>query len=273
MNKEYKRKIRNIITNAILIGSILMFVMVNNAGAYGTYKPAGVVNLKNNGHTETSLPIIPSPIIPPIPIPPIIPVNGKINWSGYTWNVVTDGFGSWGNNHYSDSGNNVWIDNKGNLHLKIINVGGIWYCAEINTDKSVGYGTYSINVVSNPANLDDNVIGGLFYYLNDQNELDIEFSRWGVSGTPNTQYTIWGPDGSVESLRFETSAQNTTHKLTYLNNEIMFESLGISSWKYGEYSPETGGHFDINLWLLNGQPPSDGKEQELILSNFSMSPN
>lgn len=196
----------------------------------------------------------------------------QINWSGYIWNVRSGTNTSPGPNNYSDSTDNVWIDTNNNLHLKITYRNGKWYCAEVDAVKSLGYGTYATVVVSDPSILNKNVVGGLFYYLDDQNELDVEFSTWGKTGINNTQYTVWTPSGSVESPRYETNKQNTTHKLNYNSNKISFESIGIGSWIYpGTYIPKLGGQYIFDLWLFKGQPPSDGKEQELILSSFNYS--
>lgn len=47
-----------------------------------------------------------------------------INWSGFIWEVIPPHVGNPGNNHWSDSMNNVWVDGQNKLHLKITNVSG-----------------------------------------------------------------------------------------------------------------------------------------------------
>lgn len=194
-----------------------------------------------------------------------------INWSGFTWEVIYPHVGNPGNNYWSDSTNNVWIDAQGRLHLKITKVGGIWYSTALETTTPVGYGTYTIVVASNPATLDDNAVVGLYYYLNDYNELDIEFSRWGNPNLKNTEYSVQSKPAPTVSKLYETNAANTTHKMIWNVDSVRFEGPpGVGPWAYtGPYKTKTGSVYCINLWLMNGQPPKNGKEQELILSSFS----
>lgn len=193
----------------------------------------------------------------------------QIDWSGFKWNVRT-GSGGPGPNNWSDSANNVFVDSQNRLHLKITNSAGKWYCAEIYTTTIAEQGEYKFQVSSNPANLTYNVVGGLFYYLDDQDEIDIEFSRWGDPNANNTQYTVWAITGGIESPRGETNIGSTTHLFRWNPSQIYFESVGILSWNYtGPNFPKTGGELHLNLWLIDGKPPADSKEQELILSNFT----
>lgn len=196
----------------------------------------------------------------------------QINWSGMKWNVKS---GTWGPgpNYWSDSIRNVWIDIYGRLHLKIVKYMGKWYCAEIFTAYPVGLGNYMFNVRSNPAKFANNVVGGLFYYLNDQNEIDIEFSRWEDPLSNNTLYSVWTPDDGLGSPRFETDKPKTTHLFRWDNSKIYFESKDVSTWTYtGPHFPMTGGQLHINLWLIGGKAPINCKSQELILSNVEYSP-
>lgn len=201
----------------------------------------------------------------------------KIKWSGHTWNVRYT-YGYPGPSTFSDSSNNVWVDSQDKLHLKMTKVGGVWRSADVYTNFPVGRGTFTTVVSSNPARLATNVVGGLFYYLDNQNELDIEFSRWGELDQPyNTFYTVRTSTGQVNSPGYLVNSWNTKYILTWdSNNRISFNSKDssnniIGSWKYpGTYIPKTGGAFHINLWAIDGDSPADGKEQELILSSFSI---
>lgn len=205
----------------------------------------------------------------------------QINWSGYIWNVVTDGFGSWGNNHFSDSTNNVWIDSQGNLHLKITYVNGTWYCSEVTTTNIVGPGTYTVNMVTNPLNpaFDKYTVAGIFYYLDDFNELDIEYSRWDNASNNNLgQFTVQNSP-AVESPTFYINNESTNNKFIWFSdgkaNFEVRDSLNniLSSWQYpGAWKTKAGGVFIIDLWLHGGNPPSDGKEKELVLSSFNYTP-
>ncbi len=199
----------------------------------------------------------------------------QINWSGHTWSIRT-GTGDPGPNNWSSD--NVSVDAQGNLHLKITNVGGNWYCAEIYMTDPAGYGTYTINMVTNPLNpaLDNNTVIGLFYWLDAQSELDIEYSRWGISGNNNLgQYSVQGTGGGA-SPRYYINALNSVNKMVWQSNGninfITTDSSGniIGSWNYtGSHKTNPGGSFAINLWLYNSNHPSDNQPKELILSSFT----
>src|ERR1700722_7240327 len=86
----------------------------------------------------------------------------KINWQGYTWNVrsaVNEGPGP---NNWDAS--NVWIDDKGDLHMKLSQKDGQWSCAEIWTDQEMSFGTYQCQVEGAIDKLDANVIFSMFSY-------------------------------------------------------------------------------------------------------------
>ena len=228
--------------------------------------------------TPTPTPSTPTPTVPTSAGPISNPGHmSQLNWAGYTWNVHSSQE-DWGGNHFSDSSNNVWVDTQNRLHLKITNVNGMWYSAEIETANTIGYGTYATTVYSNPNTLAPNVIAGMFYYKDPSDEMDMEFSRWGnPRQIYDTFYTVY--DGSSTSAKhsqgYLTNTASTTHAMTWNENSISMVSKDssniIGSWTYpGTYSPATGGRFHLNFWVENAAPPADGKEQELVLSSFSM---
>ena len=47
-----------------------------------------------------------------------------------------------GPNFWSDRKSDVWVDDEGRLHLKIVKRHGKWYCTEVTCDKIFGYGAY-----------------------------------------------------------------------------------------------------------------------------------
>ncbi len=201
----------------------------------------------------------------------------EISWSGLLWDVRT-GSGLPGQNNWSDSPDNVFVDTDGNLHLRIVKniTDGKWYCAELDSVMMMRYGTYIFNVVSNPANLSDNIVVGMFYYLSDTDEIDIEFSRWDVPGTPNTQYTVWTtltPPNYV-SPSGETDTTNTTHSFIWSPTSIFFESYGILSWLYNDsYIPKLGGSLGLNLWITGDLGmPNNELTQEIVLSSVTVTP-
>src|SRR5699024_439597 len=66
-----------------------------------------------------------------------------ISFSGFDWKVrSTKNQVGPGPNYFSDSNENVFVDNDGQLHLKITEKDNKWYCGSVEAVKSLGYGTY-----------------------------------------------------------------------------------------------------------------------------------
>ena len=198
-----------------------------------------------------------------------------INFSGYTWYVesseqrVTPG-----PNYWSNSANNVWVDENGWLHLKVTYSNGKWHCAELTCTQTFGYGTYAFYLASKMDKLDKNVVLGLFAYKDDFHEVDIEFSKWGESNYPNGWFTVQ-PKPYIEgknqrSFDVQLNGDYTTHYFTWTRRAIYFESFHghypagsepagniIQSFTSNSRVSASGVKAHINLWLYQGQPPSD----------------
>lgn len=208
-----------------------------------------------------------------------------IYFSGYKWAVASsEGKKYGGPFYYSNSDDNVWIDENGKLHLKITHRGDKWYCAKVTLLKPVTYGKYVFQIDSRVDNLDKNVVGGLFLYKNDVQEIDIEFSKWGLNENMNSQFVIQPGDKKENKKRYNisTAGNKSTHWFDWQPNSIKFMSnQGNSSdetkpfnifqkWEYnGKDIPlDTDEQIKINLWMFRGMPPSDNKETEMVISTF-----
>lgn len=221
-------------------------------------------------------------------------VSGEITWSGYTWEVKSyekNPVGP-GPNYFSGGINNVWVDRNGNLHLKITNQNGRWYCAELATKKSFGYGTYRFYPSTRFDNLDKNIVVGLFTWDNTSSayynrEIDIEFARWGDLSWPALNYTVQpGGEGNNRSKDIVMTGDYSTHSFNWRQNSIIFQSIFghysslpgsgylMDEWTYaGADIPKKGNEkVRINLWLMSGLPPSEGKETEFVIERFEFVP-
>lgn len=74
----------------------------------------------------------------------------------------------------------------------------------------------TLNMTTDPTTLDRNTVAGFFYYLNDTNELDVEYSQWGDPAANNTQYSV--QDGDVSPL-YKTSGTNNIQTMIWYSNE------------------------------------------------------
>ena len=211
-----------------------------------------------------------------------------ISFSGFEWTVNSSGSSriNPGQNFFSCSEENVWVDLKGNLHLKITNRDGIWYCAAVTLKESHAFNRFVFYVSSRVDKFDKNVIGGLFTYLDDSNEIDIEFGKWGAEENMNSQFVVQPSYQSGNIYRYAMSliGDNSTHIIDWKKGLIDFASYHghystrpnsekiISEWSYtGKYLPsEVKEKIMINLWLFEGRPPSDNKEVEMIVKAFEI---
>jgi hypothetical protein len=216
-----------------------------------------------------------------------------IKWSGYTWNVKNSHGGAVGPgpNAFSDSTGNVWVDPKGNLHLKIMRKNGHWYCAEVWTTAPLGLGTYTFTTVSPVIAFAPSVVLGEFTWDSfvpqfNFREIDLELSRWGNSSGPNDQYVIQPYTHSGNRHQFTLPPRTTglSQSFDWTTSSVQFVSRQqgpsgagsrIASWTYsGSDIPQPGtGNARINLWLNNGTPPANGHDVEVVLSHFSFKPH
>lgn len=213
--------------------------------------------------------------------------NRVIEFSGYEWIVRTsdeEKLGP-GPNYFSDSEENVWVDEEGKLHLKIVQSGGNWYCSGISLRKSMGYNKYVFYVSSRVDQLDKNVVGGLFTYMNDEEEIDIEFSKWSDAENQDSQFAVQPSYIVGNKERYDLKLDNnlSTHFFDWQTDKIDFGSFYghtltpkdtdiISTWTYtGEnIPPDSEERLKINLWLFQGQNPSDNQEVEMIIDRVEI---
>ncbi len=212
--------------------------------------------------------------------------NQTIIFAGMSWHTK-DSCGSPGPNNWSNSSQNVWVDSLGYLHLKIIKIDNKWYCSEIISDKKMDYGEYIFSINSDVAIFDPNAVVGIFLYQDDNHEIDIEFSRWGITSNNLCWYTVQPVNSfSQASFALENGFISTTHKILWSKNKIVLQSYTgnystidssnfvIGNWVYsGIHNPVPDSvRLHINFWLMNGLPPKNQKNMELIIKSVKIQP-
>ncbi len=217
-----------------------------------------------------------------------------IKFSGQEWKVKSsNSLVGPGPNYFSNSPESVWVDESGQLHLKVTYKDGSWYCAEVVTVQSLGYGSYRFKVASAPARLDMNAVLGLFTWDTmapqfNYREIDVELSRWGEETDLNAQFVVqpWDQSGNRHRFAIDPQADSSTHIFVWSPESMQFLSLLgdaqspgpnniIEQWSYtgtGIPPADDSANARINLWLFHGQPPFDGKEMEIVLSSFEFIP-
>ena len=123
-------------------------------------------------------------------------VAGTLQFAGRTWIVRDAASAAPGPNRWTSE--NAWVDSLGRLHLRITRgADGVWRCAEVKLDTSLGFGTYEFKVEGRIDQLDRNVVFGMFQYPKPStgpdftHEIDIEFSRWGSDTAYSGYWTVY----------------------------------------------------------------------------------
>jgi len=219
---------------------------------------------------------------------PRLPQYSTFSFGGLTWFVKTAPIPVYPGPQFFVQ-QNAFVDNQGQLHLRLTQCGGSWCAADVYTTQTIGYGTYTFAINSTLNNLDPNVTLGLFTWdaqAGNQNnrELDIEFGRWGnPNATANAQFVVQPYNGPNNIQTFLMSpATSSTHQITWLPTGVQFQSSAnseiISQWNYPAGGPvpvPTPGdvHLHMTFYVAVGQAPVAPVNQEIIVSNFQYSPS
>ena len=209
-----------------------------------------------------------------------------VEFSGYTWRVrsnptIARGPGP---NYFSNSTDNVSVDGNGRLHLRLTHSHGRWYCAEVITLRSFGYGRYTFELQSpvGPALDVSEVVGQFTWDLNPayhNREIDIEFARFGgVRDSGNGDFVVqpYFHNGNRQKI-LQSTVVPSTHWFDWRPGVVTFGgTTGTpSGWTYsGPDVPPIGQeHVRINLWLFHGHPPTNHQPFELVMKRFAFSPD
>ncbi len=216
-----------------------------------------------------------------------------IRFSGYDWFVKSSGAGVWGPgpNAFSDSAENVEVDAQGRLHLRIQQREGKWTCAEVVSKRSFGYGTYHFDLDSPAGALDPQTVLGLFTWSDApeyaHREIDVEISRWADPKNENAQFVVQPHTEPGHLARFDLppALAQSTHLFTWTRDRVLCRSLRghrsepaapadlLFEHTFTQGVPVPGDeNARMNLWLFRGQPPTDGREAEVVISKFQFTP-
>ncbi|MDD3876231.1 MAG: family 16 glycosylhydrolase [Bacteroidales bacterium] len=215
-----------------------------------------------------------------------------IYFSGFKWFLKensTEQIGP-GPNFFSAAPVNLSVDPEGHLNMSLTkNKDKKWYCAELVTDSTFGYGTYIFELGNVPSIFNKNIVLGLFVYdfykTPAHNEIDIEFSKWGRRQKNNVQFVLHQDTNYFDSFRFhQKNLRNSTHTFSWYPDSIVYRSYmssisnNISAEPYMEYVlkntniPEPSNEkVRINLWLYKGRKPFR-KKHTVVIKSFKFIP-
>ena len=208
----------------------------------------------------------------------------SIEWSGYTWwvreNLAATSMP--GPNLWDGSAKSVWVDRKGDLHMKVRydKANRRWVSSEIGTNWWFGPGRYEWVVQSPGDQLDRNVTVGMYNYLDATHEIDIELARWGRTAAQdptNAQYAVQPWDLPGNQVRFTAPAGVATYSFDWSATAIGFDGrIGswASPWLYTgpTISTDWSAPVRINVWQYKNLAPASGRDVEVVFRSFRYTP-
>ena len=218
-----------------------------------------------------------------------------LQFAGRSWTVRDAASAAPGPNRWAPE--NAWVDELGRPHLRISRgADGVWRCAEVVLDAPLGFGTYEFKVVGAIDALDRNIVFGMFQYPDAAtgpdftHEIDIEFSRWGGDSAYAGYWTVYPTTTALpettQAFAPVLEGDYTTHRFHRGRDAVRFEMLHghpeghappAHAWTFAPKDArkrisQAAQPVYINLWLFRGVPPSDGREVEIIVSDFRFTP-
>jgi endo-1,3-1,4-beta-glycanase ExoK len=204
------------------------------------------------------------------------PSHQLLNWKGQNWDL-TSGYANPGNNYWNNTG--AWIDGQDRLHLTTVNNNGRWESTMLSSQDRYRYDTFTWTVASPVFTFDENSVIGLCTYLDDSHELNIINSRWGEINGDQLWYNMEPSkiEGNSKGYTVPSSiiCTNITYRIEWKPTYVRFTSMQADGTVIADYNntnvsaiPQEPENVIMNLWLL--APPSDGKNIELIISNFTL---
>jgi hypothetical protein len=228
-----------------------------------------------------------------------LPPPTTITWGGVQWNVKSHLGQKPGPNNWSSA--NVFVDANGDLHLAITNVGGSWYCSEVWTNATFGFGTFQWQIQTAIDQLDPNIVLGLFDYgppalgPDGTHEIDIEYSRFGSTTGNIGRWTVWPNALSTPPVFARTpflfalgADPTTTSQFNWSSTNVAFSTMSgfqppgsstntLSSWNFQPTDPSTTISqspmpVHMNFYLYQGSPPTNGQGAEVVIHSFAFTP-
>ena len=188
-------------------------------------------------------------------------VGDTVRFSGYDWYVkYSNGPVGPGPNLFSRLNEDVFLDVRGYLHMRIADHNGSWYSSEIVGLDTVGYGIYTFVMDGDLENIPENVVVGLFSWNTESfqeeanSEVDIEFAKWNDASTNQTlHYSVqpvnFGPPYPERSHQANTQPSDligvTTHQFIWTDSLITWTSWRgegttgrqIANWSFNTSNP------------------------------------
>ena len=206
------------------------------------------------------------------------------SWSGQTWSAKEARLAGPGPNRWHRSG--VELGDQGSMRLRVKpNSAGQWESAEVLRAGRTGYGTFAFSTTTSVVPANQVSVLGMFTYQSQtpaegNEEIDIEYARWGRAGTGPGSLGTHKPDPPW--LREFPVAY------TGPVNHAFLWAPGYVQWRitrgdtgavlheeelWGAAVPRyVDARMRLNLWLMDGAGPDDGEPFAVTFSSARWTP-
>src|SRR5437660_9501292 len=217
---------------------------------------------------------------------PVLPSPKILNFSGYEWTTSSGPIFHAGSRNFFDPAN-AWTDETGALHLRISGSAGRWRAAELKLTRSLGYGTYRLQV-RDVSHLEPSALLTLITWdgvgtESTRRELDVELGGWGYLDNDNVQYVVQPYYVPANFVTFRMPAGVYTHSFRWEPGQVTFSTVAgsgntdasrvIDQHMFTSGVPSPGGEsVRIALYVFHqGQIPLKN-ENEVIIDKFEYLP-
>lgn len=205
--------------------------------------------------------------------------NDRLPWKGISW--------VWCQGPRVDR-SNAWVDDNGDLNLRLQKIDGIYKGALFETPTPYLYGRIRWTASSPTLNIERNACLGLYTYYDDPNtdipnELDIEINQW-----PGYDERIWfschpaSIDSHPENIHYGCLSTNpyvndsgVVYTIEWTPSYVYYSVVAsdgttILDWNYtGDDIPHTSAHICMFFGVLaQGEGPASGNPITIKFSNF-----
>ena len=217
---------------------------------------------------------------------PAAPVTSArpLRFSGYDWEIRNvPGDYSAKTSVYTPQ--NVSLDDRGSMHLRVLRAGNTWTCAEVHTTRALGYGTYRFHV-KNLGQLEPAAMFSTFTYAEDvsdkdHREMDMHVTRYGDTINKSAEYVVQPYFVPANVYRFDIPSGPLTTEMEWSPDSARFtswkgvstEGKPIASWNFTTGVPDAeSGHVYINLCVYGYARIPPQNEVEVVVDQFEFFP-
>jgi hypothetical protein len=205
-----------------------------------------------------------------------------VHFSGYDWDTLETMKDIGGKAHRYDP-DNVWVDAEGHMHLRVFRTKYEWVCADVSTQRSLGYGTYRFDM-SNPGALDPSAMLSLNTWSDDvddqhHHELEVHVSRWGNPESKNAEFVVEPYYVPSNVYRFEMPTGPMTAIFHWMPGSATFttqqpgSSTPVATWNFTTNVPTSGPEkVHMSLCEYAYGPVMLKQDMEVVIDRFQFLP-